>query len=692
MLKSMDYRIFGVVATGEEALDMVRKSRPDLILMDIMLKGEMDGTETAKLIHDRFQLPIIFMTAYSDNDLLEQAKKSEPFGYLIKPFEELELYATIELALHKNRMEAELKKHHEEITFLSRSAMRFVEMSTGEDIYKYIGENLKRLAGDSIVNLNSYNDTTGILQGELILGLNQKLLDLLGGDPGRMSYRLSEVAYSELLTGRLHRVPGGVHKMGLGKISNDIAAKLEQVFKIKHIYSIGFAWGGVLYGNATVIMFGGKDIANQEEIERFLQQAAIAIRRHQAEEKLAVSEEKYHTIFNSANDIIVLIDGQGKIIDINQKITEFGSYKREDLIGRQLEDLKGIICKKSLPKVLRKYKRRLKGFNDPPYEVEVYKNNGERADIEISAAVIQKDGVIIGDLAILRDVTARNLAQKKIKDSENKYKAIFNGANDIMILLDREGNLIDANKKLIEFGGYSREDLIGKNLAELELIVGKDGMSVIIENFKKRMLGIDTPKYEAVLLKKDGQQAIVEINASLLMQGEERVGDLAILRDITYRKRMEEELRESAATLKIQKESLEQKTSALKELVDQIEREKQQIKNDVIANVDKILIPLLKKLKGRTGKIKPRDIEVFEYQLNNMASSFGRQISDQTLKLTPREIEICSMIKSGLSSKEISELLYISLKTVSNHREKIRKKLKITNRSINLISYLQRLP
>ena len=102
------YHVVASVATGEEAIEEVKNLSPDIILMDIKLKGKIDGIETADIIRRDFQLPVIFLTSYADEETFQRAKNTEPFGYLIKPFESKELNRVVELALYKNRIYQEL--------------------------------------------------------------------------------------------------------------------------------------------------------------------------------------------------------------------------------------------------------------------------------------------------------------------------------------------------------------------------------------------------------------------------------------------------------------------------------------------------------------------------------------------------------------------------------------------------------
>jgi TMAO reductase system sensor TorS len=108
-LQSFGYEVPVVVASGEEAVQQAVASRPDLILMDIRLAGPLDGVDAAVQIHAQLDVPIIYLSAYSDSATLERAKATEPFGYLVKPFEERELRTTIETTLYRHQLERKLK-------------------------------------------------------------------------------------------------------------------------------------------------------------------------------------------------------------------------------------------------------------------------------------------------------------------------------------------------------------------------------------------------------------------------------------------------------------------------------------------------------------------------------------------------------------------------------------------------------
>ena len=106
-LERAGYAIVGMAASGEEAIRLADSLNPDLVLMDIRLEGPMDGVEAANEISRRFDIPIIFLTVYADDETLHWAKISGPFGYLLKPVDHKELKSAIEVGLYKHQMEQE---------------------------------------------------------------------------------------------------------------------------------------------------------------------------------------------------------------------------------------------------------------------------------------------------------------------------------------------------------------------------------------------------------------------------------------------------------------------------------------------------------------------------------------------------------------------------------------------------------
>jgi len=109
-LRKLGYNVVGVASNGEKAIELAGLKKPNIILMDIMLKGDMNGIEAAEKIKELYSVPIVFLTAYSDESTLSKAKITEPYGYILKPFKEIDLHTTIEMAVYKHGKEQEIVK------------------------------------------------------------------------------------------------------------------------------------------------------------------------------------------------------------------------------------------------------------------------------------------------------------------------------------------------------------------------------------------------------------------------------------------------------------------------------------------------------------------------------------------------------------------------------------------------------
>lgn len=108
-LRKLGYSIAGIATSGKEAVELAQKSKPDIVLMDIQLEGQMDGVEAAITIRKTMGVPVVYLTGTSDDQTIERAQRTEAFGYLHKPFHERNVHSTLQLALHKSEMEARIR-------------------------------------------------------------------------------------------------------------------------------------------------------------------------------------------------------------------------------------------------------------------------------------------------------------------------------------------------------------------------------------------------------------------------------------------------------------------------------------------------------------------------------------------------------------------------------------------------------
>jgi len=169
-LLRMGYNVISIVDSGEKAIIEASEQKPDLILMDIILKGKMDGIEATEQIHSNLNIPVIFLTALADEKILERAKETSPFGYLVKPFQDRDLHITIEIALYKSKIDKELRESKELFhTTLKSIGDAVVVMDQNNNILfmnqvsqRLTGWDLKDAAGKPISEIyRIHNEATG---------------------------------------------------------------------------------------------------------------------------------------------------------------------------------------------------------------------------------------------------------------------------------------------------------------------------------------------------------------------------------------------------------------------------------------------------------------------------------------------------------------------------------------------------
>ena len=231
----------------------------------------------------------------------------------------------------------------------------------------------------------------------------------------------------------------------------------------------------------------------------------------------------------------------------------------------------------------------------------------------------------------------------------------------------QERNL--SNKKLWEIGAFKDTELSKAGFRELQ---------------EKGYI-----HYESLpLVTRDGRFLDVEfVSNAYLVEGIKVIQ--CNIRDITERRKAENALRESEEKLSEQNVLLEQKNTALREILNQNRDEKERIEKQIQANADHLLKPVIEKLKGKGSLLAERYIALLETNLKEITSSFGNEISSMMFSLTQKEIDVCNMIKNGFSSKQFAEAMNISPRTIETHRNNIRKKLAISGKEINLATYLK---
>ncbi len=291
--------------------------------------------------------------------------------------------------------------------------------------------------------------------------------------------------------------------------------------------------------------------------------------RKQAEKALRKSEEKYRKLFEEAIDAIFVADAStGIIIDCNRLALKLIGRKKSELVGKHQRILhppgriEGGFS--------RTYKQHLKEKKEQILEEQVITKKGEIKDVEIKASIFELEGkkVLLG---IFRDITERKRAEAQraaaleaLWESEAELEAIFDGVTNGIVISDMTGKILRINKYITDVGGYTEKEFIGKRFNILKMISAKD-ITKMISVFSKLRKGIDVSPYEIDLYTKSGEKKISEISNSFLRKEGKVVGVIAVMKDITERKRAEEELRKSELKYRNLVESIEEGLSIVDE-------------------------------------------------------------------------------------------------------------------------------
>lgn len=259
--------------------------------------------------------------------------------------------------------------------------------------------------------------------------------------------------------------------------------------------------------------------------------------------------------------------------------------------------------------------------------------------------------------------------EKALRESEAKWHSLVYNMPAIVLTTNIKG--------IIEFintipDGVDPETARGKNIFDYILPQYHRLVKATIEHVLRTG---EVGTYECEAADYHGHVAWYSTRLGPIRRDDEIIGLTFITTDITGRKRAEQ--------------ALEDKNIALKEILAQIEIEKKQIQDNILANIHNVVIPNLEKirLKGNAHQY----VDLVKRNLKDITSSFGRKIAGGSVRLTSREIEICNMVRNGLASKEIASLLVISPVTIERHRANIRKKLGISSKEINLTYFLRRI-
>ncbi len=283
--------------------------------------------------------------------------------------------------------------------------------------------------------------------------------------------------------------------------------------------------------------------------------------------------------------------------------------------------------------------------------------------------------------------------KKTLDSAKKRLNSILDNTRAIIYIKDKEGCFTLINKEFERYFNVLRPDVLGKTDYDL---MPKE----LADKYKKTdqmIIEFGNPvELEESALLPDGIHTAISIKVPLYDDADNIIGICGISTDITDRKKAEETLKKSHENLekkvKERTSDLEEMNTALKVLLKKRDEDKKVMEAKINYNYKTLVSPFFQKLKeSLTNSEQQRFMVVLESNLQKFLEPFSQKLSNPLVDLTPREIQIASMIKQGLSNKEIAQILNNSYRTITSHRNHIRKKLGLNNKKVNLRSYLSSL-
>ncbi len=492
LLTDLGYAVSGVVSTGERALSSVKTHPPDLVLMDIHLAGEMDGIETAAWIRARFDVPIVYLSAYSEQMALEAVKHTQPYGFLAKPIRDQALGATVEMALYKHRLEARLCKSE--------------DRNLG-DFYELILDNVQ----DGIWVTD---------EDERIIYFNQGMTHIAG------------VKARDVL--------------GL-RVTQDFPPETTEHF-LKFYRKAKQKGQPQSYQAQVVTPAGRTTIQSGWLIPRFEDGEYAGMicttqditQQVRAEAALRESEERLRRLIESTNDLIFLTDLGGRYLYYNGP-SRYG-LTSSDVSGKTPYDW---FPPDVAARMMEKARQVATDGQEATFEERIEWQGQTLWFLDHMFPVRDDAREIIAVGTISRDITERVQAQEALRESEETLGRIIEGTQAMLVNVDARGRITYVNDGAAAMLAYRPEALIGQFY--LRFVYPEDRARVNSTYIAQIEKGIPSTSLEFRVTTGNGDVRWVNFVAHPIDQE----GQTGLALDITERKRAEEALRAAKNRLQI---------------------------------------------------------------------------------------------------------------------------------------------
>jgi PAS domain S-box-containing protein len=407
--------------------------------------------------------------------------------------------------------------------------------------------------------------------------------------------------------------------------------------------------------------------------------------RKTLQEQLQLSQKKYMTLIELLPQIIFETDHAYNITFANPIAFKLFGYEPSDLETNI--NILDLIIPEEHQMATENIKRRRE---EDVVHGNIYtarRKNGTSFPIIVYSNHVIKDGVPKGLRGIVVDISEIKKTKNELIESEKKFRDLFETASDAIFIMDFEGKLISANAATYKMYRYKRSEVESINIKNL---VEPSFLPVISDKIKGILNGdVNTGSFELLTYTKQKNPVWIELTINIIKEKGRSTAMQGIARDITYRKETDDIIRKREKELKEKSESLQESNAALRGIIKTIEDEKKSFQEEILISLKKLISPYIDKLKNsKPDNNQSALLNVIERNLEEIALPYAQSLKSEYYNLSRQELQVALLVKEGKQSKEISEIMGLSTKTVEGYRNTIRKKLGLNKREDSLKSYL----
>ena len=495
-LQMLGYDVTSKVDNGKDAIKKAEADKPDLILMDIRIKGDMDGIEAAETIRTRFGIPIIFSTAYLDEKRIQRAKITMPFGYVLKPIQERELKITLEMALFVARVDSERRRTESKLRDSLQFSTDIIESSpSGLFIYQFHPP-------DSLILLKSNPEAQRLTGIDIENSIGMEFNEIW---PEAQQSGITDAFLQTAKTGRTYEIEDQTYE-------DD---KLSGAFRVR-----AFS----MPGNKLGVAF--ENITSRKEVENALEE----------------SQFLFSQMFAQSNISTQLFNPEGYCINVNMAFCELYGVQRHEITGGQyniFED-KNLMTPRILPLVRQVFEHKQSNSWDGNFDIEASSEitgiptaKRETMFLDVFAyPILDEQGDLRYVVLQTYDITNRKNVEDALKASEKRLNDLILCSVDWVWEVDRFGRFTYVSDKIEQILGYRQEEVIQKT--PFDLMTPEE--STRLEKVFNEMTGKKLPivNLENWNLAKDGKKVCLLTNGlPILDQDNNLIGYRGVAKDIT---------------------------------------------------------------------------------------------------------------------------------------------------------------